>query len=263
MTDKSKSTEEYAEGYIDLGSLKSEIQVEIHTFHAAQRWEGRRNPDPKLNIISFPAVVSKISNMHSAAAMDDPYADWYLLKVEGKLLVAQKRLEGIAKDIEKVFNKIPSHITVSDNLNQKPARYTLICFSPLGYQAAFLLTGYDELIRKIVLAKHIGLLNNETSKRYINFASSILRSFMVMVTTYKNAGVSRDDIAANNARAAQAQKIYGKLPPQAILEGTHRSIYAPKINVPKRLKSLDQPIKKKKVNSVNPETVNKVNERAE
>ncbi|MNE97890.1 hypothetical protein D3C80_1963160 [compost metagenome] len=49
-----------------------------------------------------------------------------------------------------------------------------------------------------------------------------------MAQLYRLAGVSRDDMAANNARAREAIDKFGT-PPRNILEGSHRSQFAPPI----------------------------------
>jgi hypothetical protein len=55
-----------------------------------------------------------------------------------------------------------------------------------------------------------------------------LRSLFGLALTYKNTGVTRDDMAANNARAREAFERLGT-PPSDILQGTRRSEFAPNI----------------------------------
>ena len=63
-----------------------------------------------------------------------------------------------------------------------------------------------------------------------------MRSFYSSLQNYKNSGVTRDDIAANNARARQAIEKLG-LPPKEILEGIKRSEHAPMIHKRKLINS--------------------------
>jgi len=57
---------------------------------------------------------------------------------------------------------------------------------------------------------------------------SLLRSLFGQAQRYRHAGVTRNDMAANNARALAAVEKYG-LPPLDILEGHRRSQFAPPI----------------------------------
>ena len=60
---------------------------------------------------------------------------------------------------------------------------------------------------------------------------SVLRSLFGLAQSYQFSGATRDDFAANNARAEAARKMYEKFGeiPQDILEGTRRSNFAPPI----------------------------------
>ena len=56
----------------------------------------------------------------------------------------------------------------------------------------------------------------------------MLRSLFGLAQSYQFTGATRDDFAANNARAEAARKMYEKFGeiPQDILEGTRRSNFA-------------------------------------
>ena len=63
---------------------------------------------------------------------------------------------------------------------------------------------------------------------WIDGGAHLLRSLFGLAQRYRLAGVNRDDMAANNARAREAVDKFGTLP-QDILEGTRRSQFAPPI----------------------------------
>lgn len=214
-----------------IGPLQSQVIVTIHTIQAMKLWQGRKATDPKLRnaIMGLPGFISRLNAIHFTSSFDDPYADWALITVEDKYKSSQKEIANITRSIEKIFQKVPKQISISDNLNINPIDLTLISKSPLGFSGVYLLTEYDELIRKILQLRHIGLIGRTDSDNFIRDASRIMRSFYSVIQYYKNAGVARDDIAANNARARQAIERLG-LPPKDILEGTRRSEYAPVIH---------------------------------
>ncbi|HCG1680038.1 TPA: DUF1845 family protein, partial [Pseudomonas aeruginosa] len=66
---------------------------------------------------------------------------------------------------------------------------------------------------------------------WLDEGASVLRSLFGLAQSYQFTGATRDDFAANNARAEAARKMYEKFGeiPQDILEGTRRSNFAPPI----------------------------------
>lgn len=213
-----------------IGPLQSQVIVTLHTIQAMKVWQGRKAIDgnPRTVILGLPAFISRLNAIHHLSAFNDPYADWALLKVEKKLTKNKSKLVEISELVETAFLRLPKQISVSDNLNINPIDFMLISKSPLGFNAVYLLTEYDELVRKILQLRHIGLIGRENSESFIQDASKTMRSLFGVVQHYKNAGVTRDDVAANNARAIQAKEKFG-LPPKDILEGTKRSEFAPVI----------------------------------
>lgn len=214
-----------------VGPLQSEVQITLHTVHAVKLWEGRKATDEKKRnfIMGLPSFISKLNNIHLTSSFDDPYADWELIKIEEKLEATEIAIQQQFYDIDKIFKtKKPTQISISDNLNVSPVNRFLISKSPLGFRGAYLLTTYDELVRKILQLRHVGMIGRTPAEEYINAGSRAMRSFYTMVQHYKFAGASRDDMAANNARARAAIEKFG-VPPKEILEGTHRSEYAPVI----------------------------------
>src|SRR3546814_7697226 len=63
---------------------------------------------------------------------------------------------------------------------------------------------------------------------WIDAGAHLRRSLFGQAQRYRHAGVTRDDMAANNARALAAMEKFG-LPPMDILEGHRRSQFAPPI----------------------------------
>lgn len=221
-----------------IGPLQSQVVITLHTIQAKKLWEGRKATDPKKHntIIGLPGFISYLNAIHFTSGFDDPYADWALIRVEEKYISSKKELATLAEAIDKLFKDIPKQISVSDNLNINPVKFMLVSKSPLGFKGIYLLADYDELIRKIHQLRHISLIGRTNSENLINEGSKIMRSFYSSLQSYKNAGVSRDDIAANNARARQTIEKFG-LPPKDILEGIKRSEFAPVIHKRKLINS--------------------------
>jgi integrating conjugative element protein (TIGR03761 family) len=72
------------------------------------------------------------------------------------------------------------------------------------------------------------LIGRVDMEAWIDDGAHLLRSLFGRAQRYRHAGVTRDDMAANNARALAAIEKLG-LPPMDILEGHRRSQFAPPI----------------------------------
>ncbi|WP_141765466.1 AcaB family transcriptional regulator, partial [Pseudomonas sp. HMSC065H02] len=77
-------------------------------------------------------------------------------------------------------------------------------------------------------AHHTALIDRSTLERWLNEGAHALRSLFSLAQQYRYSGCTRDDFAAKNAAARAALEKFGELP-QDVLEGTHRSKFAPPI----------------------------------
>ncbi|WP_313025463.1 PFL_4669 family integrating conjugative element protein [Pseudomonas lopnurensis] len=215
---------------LNLGSLRSQMSITLHTHHAAIRWFGRRpqadDEGNKRPIIGMPRFISIMDQIKAAAAQNDPYADFWLIKMEERLARARQEIAALQSQVNEVLKQIPPAITVEDNVNIQPLRLPLFIGCQLGYIGIYLLTEFDTVARGILLIHHTGLIGRREMEQWLDRGAHEVRSVLGLAQQYRHAGVTRDDMAANNARARDAIEKFGVLP-QEILEGTLRSNYAP------------------------------------
>lgn len=214
---------------VNLGSLRSQIELKLHTYHALRVWQGGQPTGKTGYTVPSMQQYFAITNMiRLTAARDNPYADWWMIKIEEKLDQAQQEMNELSAMLEKLITAVPEQISITENLNQEPFITPVFCNSHMGFRAVFLLEAYDSLARKILLANHVGLMSRRDMEGFLDQGAHQLRSLFGLALTYKNTGVSRDDMAANNARAREAIERLGT-PPSDILQGTRRSEFAPNI----------------------------------
>ncbi|PSS58897.1 PFL_4669 family integrating conjugative element protein [Pseudomonas sp. BBP2017] len=213
---------------LNLGSLRSSITLTLHTHHAARLWQGRSGRDGVHPILGMPGYIAVTNLLKQASGQDDPYADWFILQLEEKLLQARAEMLTLTQQVSQVERALPTQVDVGDNLNIHPVTLPLFIGSQLGFLAIYLLTDYDTLIRRVLLAHHTALIGRVNMETWIDGGAHLLRSLFGLAQRYRLAGVSRDDMAANNARAREAIDRFG-IPPQDILEGARRSQFAPPI----------------------------------
>lgn len=224
----------------ELGALRSDINMTLHTHYATRVWAGRPwsatedKTDEKSNkfysqIISMPHCLSILNQVNTDAANDDPYADQFLIALEDKIISARRDMQALNEQIYALYaNQIPEGIDIQRCQNVAPVTMPIYIKYPLGYILVYLLTDYDSVARAVLTASHIAIMTKSDAKAWMQKASHLMRSVFGMAQQYRHSGVTRKDFSEQNARAQSAVERFGELP-QEILEGTKRSGYAPDI----------------------------------
>ena len=96
----------------------------------------------------------------------------------------------------------------------------------MGFIAVYLLTDFDELMRKALLAQHMALINRVELNDLRQRGGNLIRSILVLAQKYRRIPVTRQDIRDGNARAIAAEELAGPVP-EDIFDGTRRSTWAP------------------------------------
>jgi integrating conjugative element protein (TIGR03761 family) len=211
---------------LNLGSLRSAMSLTLHTHHASRIWHGRAPAEGRPGIIGLNGFVSIMNKMKRGAEQDDPYSDWWMLRIEDKLAQTKASLQTLREQVDQALSDVPSALSLGENLNVQPVKLPLFVNAQLGFMAVYLLADYDDLARRLILAHHTALIDRSTLERWLNDGAHALRSLFSLAQQYKFSGAQRDDFAANNAVARAAREKLGELPPD-VLEGTRRSRFAP------------------------------------
>ncbi|RUS67442.1 hypothetical protein CUZ56_01387 [Saezia sanguinis] len=213
---------------LNLGALRSSMQLTLHTHHATRLWHGRQPANGKPLIIGLNAYLSITNKMIRGAAQDDPYSDMWMIRVEERIDAIKDHFQHIREILAEVFKGVPVNLSLGDNLNIQPVSLPIFASSPLGFLAIYLIAEYDEIVRRLLLAQHVALIDRATLDTWLDDGAHELRSLFALVQQYQYSGTRRDDYAAKNAAASNAIEKFGELP-QDVLEGTRRSRYAPPI----------------------------------
>jgi|SRR6185312_5950793 len=213
---------------LNLGALRSDMQLTLHTHHASRIWHGRPESEGQRRIVGLNGFVSIMARIKRGAEQDDPYSDWWMLKIEERLDGAKTRLQELRETVDHALAHIPRALTVGENLSVQPVKLPLFIGTQHGFLAVYLLADYDDLARRFLLAHHTALIDRDTLVQSLDEAAHVLRSLFMLAQRYRYSGATRDDFAANNAVARAAREKLGDLP-QDVLEGTKRPRFAPPI----------------------------------
>lgn len=195
------------------GALRGESQLTLETRRAQLIFEGRK-PDKANNkpmVIGLARFARLVRIIYDAHGKGDPYADFFLVKIERN--IAEKN-----ELFDKEINRYKKLLGQFENMNHevahsiKPIVKSLKLAIPYSYQVAMLLMRFDELVRYLLTAHHVGLLATTDRNREVKGLSKKMRNVMEMVNGYRFCDITRDDVIANNPKAQRAQEQMGACP---------------------------------------------------
>ena len=214
-----------------IGALRGEASVTIHTRQAQQLLTGRDATDGRNAVMGLMRFSNFLTQITAAAKQDDPWADWHLVQLEEALVAGEKSLKQQLENLKRVLrdNKMMD-VQVSESV--KPMKVSVGFASSYSYWVARLIVQYDEVVRAVLTAKHVAMISQEASGQLLTEAGANIRRVFESTVRYRFTGLTREDVLANNARIAEAEKrLDRKLDqvPADILDKTRRASYAPAI----------------------------------
>lgn len=230
MPDRSSGSVDESEHKAERpGALRGGATLTLQTRQAQRLVKGRNYTADKPAIIGLIGFASLLRPIWHGARADDPYADWWMLKVHEALERAQQELVAAERAITTQFEAIGA-IEVAAPVSIKPARIALNFSNPYAFRAARLVGRYDGLVRMVLSARHVGLLARDEAQRALHLGGRQVRRALQSAVGYRFVRVTRLDIVQGTAKAQQARDVMGEVP-NDILAGTCRAPCAPAVTV--------------------------------
>lgn len=209
------------------GALRSQVTMEIQTRQAQRLVYGRMASEGKHEIVGLLRFAAMLRPIWSGSIAGDPYADWWLVKIERQLTRARDQLKEMAATVEQSLAGAPAvNVVVAQSLS--PAKVELNFSNPYAFHGAYRLADYDALVRAVLTARHVGLMDSRTSERLLAQGGRLLRATYETAKGYRYMGITRMDLAQGTAKARKAQEALGDLP-QPVVTGELRAAYAPRV----------------------------------
>jgi len=210
------------------GSLRSQVVMELQTGLAQRLVHGRERQDDTAPILGVLGFGHRAALLWRSAAQDDPYADWFLLKIAASIDATKQKIDEQTKRIGDVLVAMEGFkIEIAHAL--EPVEFPIQFSNPYGYMGAYLVADFDGLSRAVLTARHLGLIDRLRSDEILRGAGRAIRRTFNYALEWRLTGVRRKDFEPMNANAERAQKLMGEIPSE-ILKGTHRARIAPPIN---------------------------------
>ncbi len=201
------------DSYDGPGALRGTSILKLETRKGQLVFNGRAGDRDKgiQPIIGLKSFASYLRSIWDASSNNDPYGDWWLLKVELNLAEKEAWIDGKQKeymDILSQFKNMSHEVAHSISPIERELRFSI----PYSFKGAMLLMKHDELVKIIMTAHHVGLVDSDTAHHNINRSTKLMRSAFQSVTGYRFTGVTRDDIHSNNPVAQKATELMGPIP---------------------------------------------------
>ena len=232
----------------ELGALRSEITLTLHSQYALKLWNGRPILRDELtdNIVkpqipSMPNCLSILSQIQKDASNDDPYADWYLIQFEEKVLSHTEEMKNLINKLIDIYqDQLPENVDISRCANISPVTVPIFVNSQLGYKLIYLLSEFDMLARSTMTACHIALMSRAESHEWLEAGASLLRKCFGITSSYRHSGITRQDARENNSRYKEALARFKLELPEDVLSGERRAMFAPMIRTQQNAADVDK-----------------------
>ena len=170
--------------------------------------------------------VKTVNLVVQEANQDDPYAEYFLFKLDDLLVEVKEKLRTVEFQLKKYFDELKG-VEVSIYESATPVRYRMHFHYPPSYMGGFLLGDVDYIFRLALTLKKFGVYlgKDEFSFRAMH---QMFRRLYQFPRKWVRSGVTRKDILENTPLALEAKKLMGKVP-GAILEKKIRLPYLPKL----------------------------------
>lgn len=142
------------------GVLHPEVWLILHTRQAQLLIQGRPAARNKPTIIGLLTFADRLRLIWDGSRADDPWADWWLVKVCDALEATRQLIGKWRRDMDNLLALQDSGMQVSLAKSKRPHRTRLAFANPYAYQGAQLLCEYDALVCRALTASHIGHLDN-------------------------------------------------------------------------------------------------------
>ena len=214
------------------GPLRGTVTLNLQTLYAQRAVQGRAASTERAGYIGLYAFARLVRGVWAGAATADPYADWWLVKIEQALSTAERNLQEIHDAVTTALNSLEGLVVIPAS-SLSPIALELNFSTPHAFRAAQLTGRYDKVVRALLTARHVACLPPPATVKALWSAGRSLRRVFDSARGYQPSHVVRADFVATNASAQISIQKMGLLPPE-ILSDSLKAEYRP-LRVPTAL----------------------------
>jgi len=213
------------------GALRGQVWLTVQTRQAQRLISGRIGTAEKPAIIGLVGFADRLRVIWQAARSDDPYADWWLIKVHEGL----ERVRELVRTEQTVLDAKIEQLTafeVAVAQSMKPYRVALQFANPYAYRGAQLIAEYDRFVRTLLTAHHVGILNSPAMESSLNATARRIRGVFAISQSYHFLGIDRTSLSQGTANAVRAREVMGEIPGDILDGSRHAPLMPHKVRFP-------------------------------
>ncbi|PLW70058.1 TIGR03761 family integrating conjugative element protein [Pseudohalioglobus lutimaris] len=195
-----------------LGALQGDVWLTIQTYQAQSLIRGRRAADGKPAIIGLIGFADRLKSLWHAIRFDDPYADWWLLKVEEGIADIRAQLGGLQQRMAALMATPSSSLEFVVAQSSRPQRVSLQFANPYAFRAAQLLGEYDQLMCADRTLRHLGIEMPMDLVEQVAASGRWVRRIFALPLGYHCLDICRQDVRQQTPMAIRARERMGDLP---------------------------------------------------
>lgn len=193
------------------GHPASHVFIELRTDPAFRLVIGRPRTEKKPAINGLLSFASLLRDIWDAAKAGDPYARWWLVKVEAALARAETIIEPELTAAQKDLSAC-SLLQIDPARGRRPRRLDLLFACPYAYYGARLVKQLDVLIKQLDTAIEIGVLRKPDATHPRLRGERALRHAFASAQGFWKFGITSELVRCRDPKAIDAEAKMGVLP---------------------------------------------------
>ena len=193
------------------------VVIELSTLAASRLVTGRPPAADKPYILGLFGFADRLRGIWDAARAGDPYARWWLLKIEDACRHSMQRMDEAHAAIEKTLGCCDAfQIDAAANRSCKQIELNFAC--PYAYQGARLLKLLDALVMALSTAIQIGECCAREAATVQRGCERTVRHSFSVVNGFHSLGVTSQVIEVGGELAVDAAALMGQIPSEILSE---------------------------------------------
>lgn len=208
------------------GALRGQVWLTIQTIHAQRLFQGRAASVEKSTIVGLVGFANRLRVIWQGARTDDPYADWWLIKIYEAIEMTGDYIRNGQVDLVKRLEQMDA-MEVDVAASRRPYRVPLKFANPYAYRGARLLAEFDKLVCMALTARHVGLLGNQAYEDMLKTCARKVRAIFMIPQSYRLLKVNREQVRMAMGRSHEARQLMGDVPSD-VLSGERQAPLVPR-----------------------------------
>ncbi|MEM1402982.1 MAG: TIGR03761 family integrating conjugative element protein [Pseudomonadota bacterium] len=181
---------------------------------------GRAKTSDKPAIIGLLSFAAMCRTIWHGVRADDPYADWWRLKVDGAIREARAVLDREGCSLDPLFAG-DSAVAVQPARSEKPVRIALNFTNPDAFRVAQVIGHFDGVVCSLLALAHTGTLDRDDARHRLERSGRAVRRVLQSAVGYRYLGLDRSAVRQGTALVIQARESMGDCP-QSLLDKAYR-----------------------------------------